>query len=234
MEECVRWKKAIFISLFVHGVSICFGFLYLHFTPVMPKTEEYTEIILVRDKQELETSDAQANLDNTEYKAEQVSRQNLQNNRKQSANQGLEGDVKTAFEAAAGIRGNIAIAGFGDGREAAGLNSGSADRESGDHESAGQKGDQSRPAKLNASIEPIYPERDRRANREGVVWLEFTVLPDGAIINVEILKSDCSAAMEKAAIDCVKNWEYIPALDSNGVKVAARKKAKVTFNLRNQ
>ncbi|WP_110953452.1 energy transducer TonB [Anaerosinus massiliensis] len=234
MEECMRWKKAIFISLFVHGVSICFGFLYLHFTPVMLKTEEYTEIIIVRDKEELETSDAQTNLDNTEYKAEQVSRQHLQNNRKQSAHQGTVGDAKAAFGAAAGIRGDIAIAGFGDGREEAGLINGSADHEFGDHESDGPKGDQSRSATLNASVEPVYPERDRRANREGVVWLEFTVLPDGAIINVEILKSDCSAAMEKAAIDCVKKWEYTPARDANGVKVAARKKAKVTFNLRNQ
>ena len=56
---------------------------------------------------------------------------------------------------------------------------------------------------------PEYPDILRRAQVGGVVRLRATVLPNGAVSNVEILGGNPILAENAAA--AVKRWKYAPA-----------------------
>jgi len=62
--------------------------------------------------------------------------------------------------------------------------------------------------KVIAITKPDYPDILRRAQVGGVVRLKATVLPNGAVTNVEVLGGNPILAENAAA--AVKKWKYAP------------------------
>jgi protein TonB len=58
---------------------------------------------------------------------------------------------------------------------------------------------------------PVYPRRARRAGVEGTVTLKVLVTARGAPGKVEVETSSGSEALDRAAIDAVKRWQFVPA-----------------------
>lgn len=236
MLERLRWQKATCISILVHGVLLVFIFYVANFVFVDQKSEEYTEVVLVKDEQELAHPVVKPELEEQMSDTSTIKQQNLQiqSNVIESLSQTADGTAKVA-EA---IGGDIAIGtvGTGNGKGLASKDNGIGNTGEGkvSGNSITSAVDQSSPAKRITATKPNYPERDRRQNREGSVTLGFTVLTNGEVSDVEILSSDCTESMNQAAIQCVKEWQYTPARDSNGQAIAYYKKAKVTFDLENQ
>lgn len=235
MLERLRWQKATFISFLVHGVFLFFIFYMTNFVFADQKSEEYTEVVLVKDEQELEHPVVNSKLEKQMSDTSTIKQQNqqMQSNEIESSPQAADGSA----EGKAAIGGDIAIEAVGtsNGKDSVSRGNGSGNTGEGKVSGNGTSAvDQSSPAKRIAATKPNYPERDRRQNREGTVTLGFTVLADGEVSNVEILSSDCSEAMNQAAIQCVKEWQYTPARDSTGQAIPYYKKAKVTFDLENQ
>lgn len=233
MLQRLRWQKAACISFLVHGVFLLLIFYITNFAIADKENEEYTEVVLVKDEQELEHPVAKSGLDKQMSDTSTIKQRNLQaqSNVIESSSQTADGTAKVA----AAVGGDIAI-GTGNGKSLASRDDGSGNTGEGKVSGNGIASavDQSSPAKRIAATKPNYPERDRRQNREGIVTLGFIVLTNGEVSDVEILTSDCTEAMNQAAIQCVKEWQYTPARDSNGQAITYYKKAKVTFDLENQ
>jgi len=63
--------------------------------------------------------------------------------------------------------------------------------------------------KLVKKIAPIYPEEARKEKISGVVLLDVTINEEGKVSAVKT-KESAHPSLEKAAIDAVKQWEYVP------------------------
>ena len=60
-----------------------------------------------------------------------------------------------------------------------------------------------------------YPELARRRGLEGVVTVEFRVLPDGAVSGVRVRRG-IAAALDEAALDAVRRAAPFPAALAGG------------------
>ncbi|MBP2630396.1 MAG: transport protein TonB [Firmicutes bacterium] len=232
MLERLRWQKATCISVLMHGVFLLFIFYMTNFVFADQIIEEYTEVVLVKDEQELEHPVAQPKLENKINDTANIERKNQQT--QSNVVKPSQETTGAAAKGSATIGGDIAVQAVGNGKGNVSVSSGGVGGANANGNGTAPMVDQSSPAKRITATKPSYPERDRRQNREGTVTLGFTVLADGEVSNVEILNSDCSEAMDQAAIHCVKEWQYAPARDSSGQAIAYYKKAKVTFDLENQ
>jgi protein TonB len=58
---------------------------------------------------------------------------------------------------------------------------------------------------------PTYPDLAREAGIEGTVRVKVLVGTDGKVINVSLMSSDVTPAMEKAALDAAKKCRFKPA-----------------------
>lgn len=58
---------------------------------------------------------------------------------------------------------------------------------------------------------PKYPPASRRLGEEGRVMLRVLVSADGASASVEVESSSGFDRLDKAAIDAVRKWQFIPA-----------------------
>lgn len=58
---------------------------------------------------------------------------------------------------------------------------------------------------------PPYPASARRDGEQGTVVLKVMVTPEGAAGHVELAQSSGSAALDRAALDTVKRWRFVPA-----------------------
>ena len=87
-----------------------------------------------------------------------------------------------------------------------------------------------RPRTLSAP-DPKYPQAARRAEREGVVELEFTVGVDGRATNIKVIKEEPKGfRFGDAAIEAVKRWRFAPA-KKGGKSVPMRVKIPIRFTL---
>lgn len=57
-----------------------------------------------------------------------------------------------------------------------------------------------------------YPAESRARHEEGVTSLGFKILTDGTVDAIKVLTSSGSEALDDAAIKCVANWHYRPAI----------------------
>ncbi len=64
------------------------------------------------------------------------------------------------------------------------------------------------PPKLIKQVDPIYPTEASKAGVEGIVILEAKADEQGNVIDARILRS--IPALDKAAMDAVKQWKYEP------------------------
>lgn len=58
---------------------------------------------------------------------------------------------------------------------------------------------------------PHYPEKSRLRNQEGTVLLDVRVKIDGKPENVSILRSSGYTLLDRAALDAVRRWVFVPA-----------------------
>lgn len=75
-----------------------------------------------------------------------------------------------------------------------------------------------KPPKLVKSVDPVYPEKARQAQAEGVVILEAHTDEKGNVESVRILRS--IPVLDQAAIDAVKQWKYEPLIVDGKVRKA--------------
>lgn len=58
---------------------------------------------------------------------------------------------------------------------------------------------------------PVYPAAARRSGDQGTVMLKVLVSAEGAPLRVELDQSSASKLLDGAALDAVKNWQFVPA-----------------------
>jgi TonB family protein len=85
-----------------------------------------------------------------------------------------------------------------------------------------------RPATKVKHVSAVYPQAARDAKIQGVVILEARVGVDGRVIDVNVLSS--IPELDQAAIDAVKQWEYVPLLVDD-VPIPATFAVSVLFSL---
>jgi TonB family protein len=81
--------------------------------------------------------------------------------------------------------------------------------------------------KLVKKIAPIYPEEARKEKISGIVLLDVTINEEGKVSAVKT-KESAHPSLEKAAIDAVKQWEYVP-MQMNGKSVAVITTITINF-----
>ena len=67
-----------------------------------------------------------------------------------------------------------------------------------------------KPPRMTKEVQPVYPEKARQADVEGMVILSVRTDTSGKVENVRILRS--VPELDQAAIDAVKQWEYEPLM----------------------
>jgi len=67
-----------------------------------------------------------------------------------------------------------------------------------------------RPSYLNNPA-PLYPTTARRRHQEGVVLISVRVTAQGRAENVEIKQSSGYPLLDEAALNAVRDWEFVPA-----------------------
>jgi len=72
-------------------------------------------------------------------------------------------------------------------------------------------------------VEPRYPVAAAQAKTEGYVVAEFDIQPDGAVKNVQIIKSVPAQVFDKEAVTALQQWAYSPS-------ASGMKKAKVQLD----
>ena len=79
--------------------------------------------------------------------------------------------------------------------------------------------------------DPKYPPAARRAEREGLVELEFIVGVDGRASDITVIKEEPKGfSFGEAAIEAVKRWRFVPA-KKGGDSVPMRVKIPIRFTL---
>lgn len=69
---------------------------------------------------------------------------------------------------------------------------------------------------LLSRVEPKYPLKELREGIEGAVIVRFLVDPQGAPLQVSVVRSTGVTAFEQAAVAAVKQWRFAPARDAQG------------------
>ncbi|MDI6699037.1 MAG: TonB family protein [Candidatus Saccharicenans sp.] len=85
--------------------------------------------------------------------------------------------------------------------------------------------------KIIKTVEPVYPEADRRLGNSGQVLLNVLISENGDVLEAAVIRGiKGSVALEKEAINAVKRWKFLPA-EKNGVKVRVWKPVTIGFGL---
>jgi protein TonB len=79
---------------------------------------------------------------------------------------------------------------------------------------------------------PDYPQMSRRLGEQGAVVLRVMILTDGRAGEIQLLKSSGYARLDRAAIEAVREWRFVPAL-RGGRPVAAWYEWRWEFRLEN-
>lgn len=85
------------------------------------------------------------------------------------------------------------------------------------------------PPVVRTRVEPVYPERARRAGIEGTVELEVTIDSSGKVSDVEVVRG-LPLGLSEAAAAAVRRWTWKPARGPSG-PVAARRTVRIRFVL---
>jgi protein TonB len=86
------------------------------------------------------------------------------------------------------------------------------------------------PPVLIKFVNPKYPDLARQAGIEGTVLLNVLVGDDGKVLQVSVIQSDVTPAMEKAAMEASRQFMFKPAKQRT-VSVKARVAIPIRFKL---
>jgi protein TonB len=75
-----------------------------------------------------------------------------------------------------------------------------------------------------------YPDEAVEAQAEGTTTIAFTITDQGTVADLRIATTSGNAALDKAALDCAKDWRYKPAIKNN-VPVAVPWRAQMKWSL---
>jgi len=89
----------------------------------------------------------------------------------------------------------------------------------------------SRSPRVVYSKEPVYPEQARMNGHKGTVRLRFIVNKQGTVDGVILVESSGYKELDQAAIDCLKQWQFNPAL-KDGVPIAVIVTLPIVFDLK--
>jgi len=81
----------------------------------------------------------------------------------------------------------------------------------GDKSSLQDIGDTIIPPNFSNNPQPVYPVFARLKGMEGTVMLKVLVSREGTVLKIEIAHSSRYAILDKAAIEAVRNWHFVPA-----------------------
>jgi TonB family protein len=82
---------------------------------------------------------------------------------------------------------------------------------------------------LGTQKQPEFPPAAWEARYTGAVLLEMTVLEDGAVGDVKVVRcSHPKVGFEDAAVAAVKQWRFEPGVE-NGERVAVKTRLKLNF-----
>ena len=87
-------------------------------------------------------------------------------------------------------------------------------------------GPKMQPPRKIKDVKPIYPDGALPSRSQGAVVIEATIGPDGKVKEVKVIHS--VPALDQAAIDAVRQWEYTPSM-LNGVAVSVIMTVVVNF-----
>ena len=85
------------------------------------------------------------------------------------------------------------------------------------------------PAVLLSKVDPVYPDRARRAGVEGTVLLDVTIDASGRVTDVVVLRG-LPLGVSRSAEEAVRRWHYRPARGPEG-PIASRKNVRILFTL---
>lgn len=85
-------------------------------------------------------------------------------------------------------------------------------------------------AAVKNAVEPRYPVDALRSGVEGEVELEFTVLADGSVTDVTVVRAEPRGIFEQQARHAIQRWQFIPRHE-NGVAVSTRARQVIEFRL---
>jgi TonB family protein len=88
----------------------------------------------------------------------------------------------------------------------------------------------SRP-KIVEAKPPTYPDASRRAQEQGDVMVRVVVSKQGAPIEVTLARTSGFPALDAAALEAVKTWQYAAATDAAGNTIEAPIQFNVRFEL---
>lgn len=63
---------------------------------------------------------------------------------------------------------------------------------------------------------PEYPRRAQRIGKEGYVVIEYTINPEGQVVDPKVIDADPAEYFEEAALAAIKKWKY--RAEFNGVE----------------
>jgi TonB family protein len=78
------------------------------------------------------------------------------------------------------------------------------------------------------TITPIWPQS--AAGVEGWVLLRFTVLPSGAVTDVEVQQSSPAGVFDTSAVEALRQWKFEP-VQRDGKKIAQRAEIRMNYAL---
>ena len=85
-----------------------------------------------------------------------------------------------------------------------------------------------KPPQKTSDVQPVYPPIAQSARVQGIVIIEATIGPDGAVKDAKVLRS--IPLLDQAALDAVRQWVFTPTL-LNGVPVPVIMTVTVQFTL---
>nr|WP_320145527.1 energy transducer TonB [uncultured Anaeromusa sp.] len=88
------------------------------------------------------------------------------------------------------------------------------------------------PPRILRQTEPAYPESLRQQRIEGRVAVRMLVLEDGSVGDANVVSSSGYGEMDEAALDAVRQWQFVPARQEGGGAVRCRTTLSVSFRLR--
>lgn len=88
------------------------------------------------------------------------------------------------------------------------------------------------PPRILRQTEPAYPETLRQQRIEGRVAVRMLVLEDGSVGDANVVSSSGYGEMDEAALDAVRQWQFVPARQDGGGAVRCRTTLSVSFRLR--
>lgn len=81
--------------------------------------------------------------------------------------------------------------------------------------------------------EPAYPEQARREGIEGTVVLRIAILENGHAGNISVSESSGSSLLDKAAVEAVQRWRFVPAkVRGTGKSIDCQTTMPIVFRLK--